>query len=611
MPSTLPLVKPVADSAVTPRGSSTTIDVLANDEANNPFPGTPLQVVDIRGLDGASLPDGVTVVPSADRSRLTVTVGAAAVPADTSLQYQVADATQDPDRYVWGTITISVQDVPDAVTGVTVTEFGDRLLKLSWAPGSFNNSPIDRYEVTMTSAATDQVLSVTTCTGSVNCALSTPGNGPGNAVRLSVVAINAIGPSASAALAGSIWSDIIPPPPSNLDHTPLDQGLRVTWRKPADTGGSAIEQYVVTVGDAVQVVGVNPGDPVGTAYAANLTSVSIANGSAVGYSVSARNSAPNSLATWNQATGIGIPAGPPVLIGNAVSASASLTDGSTASASWADVFGTNGAPMQKYFALIRSNSSTPACTVSGVENGSPVVSPPGGSQHLDPGTTATSFGGLSANQTYTIWVFAYNGQGCTAATPVQVTPRAAPGPVSAFTAPIVANGSEDEFFDARLTGFTIASGSTDADRFVYQFTAGAEQTVSGVVPLGTFLTAGGTQYGNPVSVRIKACREYPEATLCSVDWSPAFALGVPVRNSTPGGLVHDAELLDGTWQWTSIPTGSYDAVEYRCDSGSDESGWTPMPEIGSCETGLLGRDLRVRITANATTYVRSYSSLDY
>ncbi len=203
----------------------------------------------------------MTVVPSADNSRLTVTVSPTALPIDTSLQYQVSDATRDSDRYVWGTITISVQDVPDPVTGVTVTEFGDRLLKLSWAPGQFNNSPITGYQVTVTSAESDDVLSTATCTSSVNCALTTPGNGPANAVRLSVVAINAIGPSAPTALAGTIWSDIIPPPPTSLGSTPLDQGLRVFWAKPPDSGGSAIDQYVVTVGDAVRVVEVNPERP--------------------------------------------------------------------------------------------------------------------------------------------------------------------------------------------------------------------------------------------------------------------------------------------------------------------------------------------------------------
>jgi hypothetical protein len=614
VPSTLPLVKPVPDTAVTPRGSSTTIDVLANDEANNPFPGTPLEVVDIRGLDGASLPDGVSVVPSADRSRLTVTVSPSAVPADTSLQYQVADATSDPDRYVWGTVTISVQDVPDAVSGVAVTEFGDQLLKLSWTPGSFNNSPIDRYEVTMTSVKGDDVISVTSCTTSVNCALTTPGNGPGHAVRLSVVAINGIGPSAATSLSGTIWSDIIPPPPTNLDYTPLDQGLRVTWKKPADAGGSAIEQYVVTVGDAQKVLDVNPGDPVGTFYSANLTSASIANGSAVGYSVSARNSAPNSLATWNQATGVGVPAGPPELIGPAVSASASLTDGSTASASWGNVFGPNGAPIVKFFVLIKSGGGEPKCTVSGVENGSPSVVPPGGSQYLDGGTTSTGFGGLSANQTYTIWVFAYNGQGCTAAPPVQVTPRVAPGQVTDIDAPIVENGDGGEFYDARLGSYVIASGSTDADLFIYRFTSGAEGSESDILPLGSFLTAGGTQYGNPVTVQVKACRAYPEGTVCSAAWSPDFGLGVPVHNATPGGLVFDAALLSGAWSWTSAPAAaSYESVSYRCDSGSDEAGWiTPMPATGECEAGPSAKDLQVRIVANGgTTYVRSYSALEY
>jgi hypothetical protein len=612
VPSTLPLVKPVADTAVTPRGSSTTIDVLANDEANNPFPATPLEVVDIRGLDGASLPEGVSVAPSADRSRLTVTVDASAVPADTSLQYQVADATQDAGRFVWGTVTISVQDVPDAVTGVTITEFGDRLLKAAWSPGAFNNSPIDHYEVTMVSVGNDKVLSVTACEASVNCALTTPGNGPDHAVRLSVVAVNGIGPSAATSLPGTIWSDIIPPPPSHLAHTPLDQGLRVTWKKPADSGGSAIEQYVVTVGDAVRVVDVNPGDPVGTFYSANVTSASIANGSAVGYAVSARNSAPNSLATWNQATGVGVPAGPPVLIGPSVSASASLTDGTTASASWAGVFGANGAPILKFYTLITSGGAEPKCTVSGVENGSPSVAPPGGSQHIDAGTTSVGFGGLSANQTYTIWVFAYNGQGCTAAAPVQVTPRAAPGQVTSITHSIVENGDTAEFYDARLTGYAISSGSTDADLFRYRFTAGAEGSESGVLPLGSFLTAGGTQYGNAVTAQVKACRAYPEGTVCSATWSPDFALGVPVRNSTPGGLAFTASLLDNTWSWTSIPgPGSYEAVEYRCDKQDDAAGWLPMSETGDCES-VARNDLRVRITANGGThYERNYDSHEF
>ncbi|MEO8528427.1 MAG: Ig-like domain-containing protein [Pseudolysinimonas sp.] len=610
VPSTLPLVKPVADVAVTPRGTTTTIDVLSNDEANNPFPGTPLQVVDIRGLDGASLPDGVTVVPSADKSRLTVTVSAAALPSDVRLQYEVADATHDPDRYVWGSTTISVQDVPDPVTGVTVTEFGDHVLKASWVPGQFNNSPITRYDVTMTSVATDALLSVTSCASSVNCALATQGNGPGYAVRLGVIAVNAIGPSTSTALAGQIWSDVIPPPPGNLAWTPLDQGLRVTWTKPADNAGSPIEKYVVTVGDVVQNLSVDTSDPVGTSYSANITAALFANGSSVGFSVSARNSAPNSLATWNQASGVGVPAGAPTLTGTAVLAGASVTDGSTASASWPGVFGDNGKAATDYWAAILSGSDVPTCTVTGVENGSPIVTPPTGAQHFASGASAVTFSGLSANQTYTIWVFAYNGQGCTAAPAVQVTPRAVPGTVTAIdTTGPTPNGADNEFFDIQLNGFTIASGSTDADLFKYRFTDGTtDGSESALLGTGVFLTAGTSQYGHPVTVEVKACRAYPEGTLCSAEWSSDFALGVPVWNATPGGLQFDGGLLGGGdgWSWTSIPGSGYDAIAYRCDSGDNPRRWTAMPDVGSCDTGLLPRDLRVRISANGQTYVRNY-----
>jgi large repetitive protein len=267
--------------------------------------------------------------------------------------------------------------------------------------------------------------------------------------------------------------------------------------------------------------------------------------------------------------------------------------------------------MENYFAVIRSDASQPTCTVTGVENGTPSVTPPAGSQQLSAGQTSTSFGGLSANQTYTIWVFASNNQGCTSAAPVQVTPRAVPGPVGSITTSIAPNGAGDEFSDIRLTAFGISSGSTDADTFVFRFTSGADGTQSAILPLGSFLTAGTSQYGNATTVQVKACRAYPEATLCSTDWSADFPTGVPVRNSTPGNLEHVSELLgDNQWRWTSIPSGpAYTAVEYRCDNGNGPDGWAPMPATGTCDTLLA--DLRVRISVGELRYIRSYSTFDY
>ena len=620
VPSTRPLATPVADRAVTQRGKTTSVDVLTNDQANNPFPDTPLRVIAIRGLSGSALPDGVTITPSADRSQLSVTVASGVAPVDINLQYQVADATNDPNRYVWGNVTISVQDVPDPVTNVRVSEFGDRLLKLAWIPGLFNNSPITGYEVTMTSAADGAAISTTTCATTVGCELRTPGNGPANAVRLSVVAINALGPSNPSALAGSIWSDVIPPPPTGLSWRPLDQGLRVTWAKPDVGAGSPIETYVVTVGGVTQTVNVDSSDPVGTKYARNIQAPSIANGSSVGFSVSARNSAPNSLATWNDASATGVPAGPPIPTG-APTASGSLTDGTTASIAWDGAFADNGASISNYYVAIYTGAA-PGCSVSGVEQGNPEVHPPPAGQytkHLSGGISSANFGGLTPNKTYSMIVYAYNGQGCVASTEVPVTPRAAPGTVTAVSTagPVQTSPST---WDFRLDGFTIGSGSTDADTFQYRLSGGdTDQSVTGPVSPGTILTTGnGSHYGNALSVQVKACKAYPEGTLCGPAWSNTFSLGgVAVSNSTPGGLqsvvTPSDELLgaSGYWSWGSLPSGSgYAGVSATCGSHDDAS----TPNQCEVDGGLLGLnfpDLVVTITANGTTYSRSYNWESY
>ena len=67
-----------------------------------------------------------------------------------NLQYEVMDGTRDAERFVWGTVTLQIQDVPDPVTGVAVTSFGDGSVTVQWSPGGFNNSPITGYTVTAT-----------------------------------------------------------------------------------------------------------------------------------------------------------------------------------------------------------------------------------------------------------------------------------------------------------------------------------------------------------------------------------------------------------------------------------------------------------------------------
>ncbi len=617
--STRPLAGPAADAAAAQRGQTTAVDVLANDQATNPFPGQPLRVVAIRGLEGSSLPEGVRITPSADSERLAVSIASVAQPGDVNLQYQVADATGDPDRFVWGNVRVSVQDRPDPVSGVRVTEFSDRALRLAWAPGAANNSPITDYRVTVSAADDGRVLSTTSCSGAASCVVGTPGNGPGNAVRIQVVAVNAVGASDPAGLAGTIWSDIIPPPPAALAWTPLDGGLRVTWRKPSESdAASPISYYVVTVGGQSRSVTVDPSDAAGTAYSANVVG-GLANGSSVAFSVSARNSAPNSLATWNEATGTGTPAGPPIQLG---SPSASTSpDGGTASLGWGGVFAENGRAITDYWAVAWSGRA-PTCSVTGVAEGDPQPVPPSTGQvvRLGPGANSWTFSGLSSNTTYSLAVFAYNGQGCTVSPIVPVVPRSSPGPVTeiASSGPVP---SGPDTFDLRLDDFRIGSGSTDADSVVYQLSGnGVDGTVIGPVARGAPLTStNGSHYGEAVGVRVRACKKYPELAnpLCSAAWSPVFPIGVPVRNSMPDSLETlvsgdgVAEPFRIQWSWTSAPAGSgYDAVESSCDDGAS---WAPVsggPGICEAESRnpLLAdfADLRIRITANGTTYERSY-----
>ncbi|WBU38308.1 Ig-like domain-containing protein [Homoserinibacter sp. YIM 151385] len=624
--STRPLASPAPDVAVAKRGETTTIDVLANDRATNPFPGQPLEVVEVRGADGDSLPDGVRVTTSGDGSILRVQVSQNAAPADASLQYRVSDATRDPSRDVWGSVRISVQDRPDPVASVRTTEFGDRSLKVTWEPGSANNSPITEYRIRVTGADSGAQLSTTTCSGPASCSIATPGNGPSHAVRYSVAAVNSIGASDPVANTRAIWSDIIPGAPTGLSSTPLDQGLRVSWRKPAEAGSaSPISFYVVTVGGVSSNVSVDPSDPAGTSYSRNIQAPSITNGSATSYAVSARNSAPNSLATWNEASSTGRPAGAPIAGATRPSASSEPESPTTVTLDWAGAFDSNGRSITNYYAVAYTDSA-PGCTVSGVDSGDPVVSPPPADSRVKwtgAGEVRATFSGLTANQTYQMLVYAYNGQGCTATAPVSVTPRVPPGTVTSIsTSGPSANGAST--WDFTLDSYTAAPPSGDAGSlFRYRLIGeGVDQGSSGrPSQLGSRLVADSTHYGRNVAVQVKACAAYGDTVLCSTDWSQSFALGVPVRNdqlvglaaivTDPGGVVDRGR---GEWRWDAGRVdNAYTAVTVSCDGGTTQVPLTSGP--GTCdvrERALGGYPaLTVTIRANGDSYVREYRWNDY
>ena len=596
--STRPLVRPGADQAIVKRSSTTTVDVLANDEATNPFAGKPLRVVAIRGLDGDALPAGVEIVPSANKSSLSVTVSSTAAPGDVTLQYQVADATNDPDRFVWGLVTISVQDRPDPVTNLTATGFGDREISLRWNAGAFNNSPITGYRVVV-STTSGSTFTTVTCAGTT-CTVPTPGNGSASAVRFSVVSTNAIGDSDAVSTGSGVWSDIVPAAPSGVSAEPLDHGLRVTWNAvPTPSGGTPVSTYVVDVGGVSTSVGCST-----ATCTTSVVDSSLANGTLVTYSVSARNDAYGPLASWNSTSQQGTPAGAPLAVTPPIATSTSDT---SIALDWSGTFSANGRAVSDYTAAIYTGAG-PSCAADGTVNDN-------GATLFAAGTgTSTIFSGLSPEVEYTLVVFAYNGQGCTQSqTVIARTPPSVVVDLS-VSGPS-ANGS---VFDFVLQGIDLGGGMVSSGYSVYYRLNGG--TEYGPVSIPGFLAAEPLQFGQSVSVELRACRDYGGQLVCQPTMSSAFPLGVPVDPQVIGPLTFTQDdsgdpQNDGTFAWLGFPSGSYELVEYACGTAPGDGTFTVAGSDPTCHVSANPAQtpwLTIRVTANGgQTYTISYNGFDY
>ncbi|MES2169412.1 MAG: Ig-like domain-containing protein [Actinomycetota bacterium] len=580
--STRPLASPAPDSVQVQRGQTASVDVLANDQATNPFPGQPLTVVAIRGIGGASLPAGVSVSPSADNSHLTVTVDPSAVPGNTSLQYEVADATNDPDRYVWGTVTISVQDKPDPVSGVGVSGFGNLSLTLHWTPGSDNNSPITGYSVLMYDSTLTNLISMTPCTATI-CAITTPGNGSSNAVRVRVIETNALGNSTPVGFGGgaTAWSDVIPAAPTGASAAPLDGGLHVTWNVvPDPANGSAVSAYYVSAGgiDAPPVMA----NSCSSTCSVDITGLS--NGQSVGVSISAHNDAQSGIVPWNETDISGTPAGAPLQTGTP----SVPVSGTTISASWGGDFSDNGRSIDGYVAFAYpATDPQPACPTSGFT-----------------ADTSKVFGGLATDTTYDVIVYARNSQGCSASTPVQAETPPAVIDAAAFGGP----SEHSTLWDATLSGASSGGQTFTSDyTFYYMLDDGVKR---GPIALGDFLVGDGSQYGSTSEhVALLACHN----TACQDSFSAPIPLSVTPVDPQVAGVqfapASDLSLSQGTFSWLSWPSGpGYTSIQYSCNGGTSFSPADTTVAGGSCDVPVLAPlELIIRVTANGgTTYDATY-----
>ena len=610
VPSTRPLAQPAADTAIAPRGRTTVVDVLQNDEATNPFPGRPLSVTAVRGIDSGSLPAGVEVVPSADRSTLSITVGPDVAPGDVSVQYQVTDATGDPSRSAWATVRISVQDRPDPVANLRTTGFGDRLISVAFDAAAFNNSPIQGYEVQAVRGGT--VVSTRTCV-STACDVTTDGNGPDRSVSIQVSAINGIGASDPTALS-NLWSDVIPSAPTGLRSEPLSTGLRVQWN-PVDTGtGSAVTNYIVTVGGVVRDV------PAGT------TSVEVrnaaANDSTVPFSVSPRNRAQvTSASVWNAATGSDVPLGRPQQVGTPTP-EAQHDGAGTVVLRW-QPFAGSGRDGIRYWVAAYQGGNVPSCSMrtEGVVPWSPTIT------GAVPADSADShrFTGLAANQEYRFAVIAANSQGCTLVTEIRpVIPRVAPT-VNDVRVTRAADGDLTAAGGVSLPVLagidSPGTGGDAARQYVYRVSgrqAEAAANEGGVLTL--------VPTGEPAAIEVKAIDTYGDGTRLESAWSAPVSAGVAVDARAAGVRFTASEAgeevpvegeapdenevpVDGSgiFSWTGAPSGpGYESVDYSIDGGGT---WRSMPASGESETTGGGDDvaeLIVRVTANGAAYTQHY-----
>ncbi len=500
--SSRPLARPAADSVITPRGETTVVDVLANDAATNPFPGDPLTVLGVRGIDAASLPPGVTIVPSADLSSLRVTVSADAQAQDVYLQYQVADATKDPDRYVWGTVRLQIQDVPDPVTGVRVTAFAHESLTIAWSPGSFNNSPITGYEVTTTRVDGGAVFGVTSCAATNGCVVKTPGNGPANQVRVAVVAINALGPSDPAGIGFPVWSDVLPAAPGGLTAVPTSTApaggsLAIAWSPAADPSpGTPIVGYTVRITGA--------GVDISRLVPAGTTSLDFGNsageltpGTSYAVNVYARNSAqvPGER-SWLRNAPVAVTAvGPPGQAAGGVTAVV-LNPLGHIQVSWG-ASSAQGAPSVRYsVARFDALDALPeTCSVA----------VPGTSGDLGGAQTWTDTG-VQDQHRYRYVVYADNGYYCTPTASGEILTMRPPGKASGSISLQSRDGGQ---WDIRV-GNNLSVASLTAEKFQYRVNGAGEWRD---VVAGAFITSmeDSSVYGTAMTITFRGCRDLSES----------------------------------------------------------------------------------------------------
>ncbi|MHA7306141.1 Ig-like domain-containing protein [Arthrobacter sp. TMN-49] len=249
-------------------GRLETVPVLANDV--NPFPDTPLEIVDVKMTTGAA---GTKVAVAGDK----VTVQ---TPEDFTgnvvASYTVVDKTNDQERWVDGRITLNVKGKPAVPSVPLVQEVKSKTVLLKWSTPVDNGSPLTGYTVKRSDGAT-QECATNTC--------SITGLANGKPYTFSVSAKNAVGDSAFSKSSASATPDTQPDKPGAPAVVRGDTQLDVSWVTP-------VGEYSPVKSFNVQISPVPAGqNPQRSVKGNKLTWPGLTNGTEYTFRVQAVNSA--------------------------------------------------------------------------------------------------------------------------------------------------------------------------------------------------------------------------------------------------------------------------------------------------------------------------------
>jgi len=262
-------------------GTTRTLDVTANDE--NPFPGKPLHVTSVTGGVAGSVTAKVS-------GGTTVAVTAAGkFHGSATFTYTVGDATNDPNRLVYGEIVVNVVGKPGAPSVPVEQSVGDGYVLLAWTAAPSNGAPITGYEVTG-SPSYHHTCETTVCklTGLTN----------GKKYTFTVAATNRVGTGPASPASASMEPDVVPDQPTAPTTTFGDKAITLDWPR-AHSSGSPVKYYLVQISPPVSA----PVQITGT----HMVWSGLVNGTSYTFRIKAFNDAPNG-STWSAFSNPEIPA---------------------------------------------------------------------------------------------------------------------------------------------------------------------------------------------------------------------------------------------------------------------------------------------------------------